>query len=243
MSSEFNQNPYSLGTAAERSEVAWTDGDVEFTEKEIRVLGDFELPQICIRTGSSEIILRREQTVIGLSPTSYRVQWFIIVIALVPILASTTSGLLNNWFPTSINTVLNLLREATYIRLCILVLLLGASLLPNWIGHKAKIVWYLSREYTSTMSARRKWLVPTIIGFGGSCGVLISLQDNRFRELYFVAAAGIVVVATRLFPMERGIHCWYFENKRFILKGHSAEFAHAWAADTATEPDSRRVRG
>jgi|GEM_PF-4089857 len=65
-------NPYATSPVPDRCDVAWTDGEVEFTEKEIRVRGDFELPRICIHTGATTDLVRREQPVVAVTPLLHK---------------------------------------------------------------------------------------------------------------------------------------------------------------------------
>ena len=58
-----DSNPFAVGEAIGPDQDMWIDGDIEFTRQEIRVMGDTELPRICIKTGHKADLKRCEKTI------------------------------------------------------------------------------------------------------------------------------------------------------------------------------------
>jgi len=230
MSSESAANPYSLGAALERSEFAWTDGDVEFTAKEIRVRGDFELPRICIHTGATEDLIRLEHTVVAVPSFYVAIQWLCVVVALVPIFAPLMGKLLEGRLSPSIAVLLKQNFVTGIPKFSIAVLLLSVSVLPRWIGNKINVTWYESRNAVALEGKPRNWLWVFLVLLGGSMAAVVSVGLGYFL-LLFLGIAG--VVAGRVLRKQQMMQARSWTNGRFILTGHSTAFAHAWAEKTA----------
>lgn len=232
MSSESAANPYSLGTDVERSEFAWTDGDVEFTEKEIRVRGDFELPRICIHSGATEDLIQRESRLTALSSMAIRAQWVTSMSVLAICLVQILESLLTDLVPGLNSRVF----RDSWIFPIVLFANTGISLILHRWSHKVTIKWYLSRSYAMPREKSRQIFGVTIV----LVAIFSLLMIYETASLWWLGLAVATALAGIILGRERTIGAREFRDGRFILKGHSAEFAHAWAAKTAARHDEQR---
>ncbi len=229
MSSESPTNPYSLGTDVERSEFAWTDGDVEFTEKEIRVRGDFELPPICIHTGVTEDLIQRKEKLTAHTVMAIRFQWMICILMMGISFLRTSyaknaveglnlDNLLDSWFGRTV-----------------FLGSIGLLILLNWRSRKVTVQWYLSRSYSAPREKMRTIFGGTIV----LIAILALVMIYETASLWWLALVVATALAGVILGRERAIGASSFRNGRSILKGHSAEFARVWAAKTAARNDEQ----
>jgi hypothetical protein len=232
MSSESAVNPYSVGTDLERSEFAWTDGDVEFTEDEIRVHGDFELPQICIHTGATEDLVQRDKRLEAESISASRVQWVVTVMLPVVFLLLIVGSLWPAVIPG-----FNLGRpEQVWGILAILTVRAGLSLLVSKWSHKITVKWYLSRSYAMPRERRRRISVVLVV-----LAVILALpMILETGSWWWLLPVVVAAVAGIILGGESEIGAREFRDGQFVLTGHSAEFAHAWASKTEARYDEQR---
>jgi len=229
MASESPRNPYSVGTDGEQAEFEWTDRDVEFTETEIRVRGDFELPQICIHTGARDDLILRERTMTAEPLFVWWMQWsFILTCAFAPILAIAAfmarlirgpAGL-QFWHIASITAAGGAI----------------AMLLGSW-SRSVNVKWYLSQSYAAWKQERKR-IFGVVFVLASTLGLIIKIVAGSWWWLIPIVVAGI---AGAIQSHERTIRASSIRDDKFILKGHSAEFTHAWAEKIAAEADQRRV--
>ena len=152
MSFPSDENPYAAGSSIERSEPAWTDGELEFTDKEIRVPGNTELPQLCIHLGVDCDLVRREQTLRALPNSARRIQTICIVLLCLPVAAIS-------WIPQ--------LNSLVQPRWQTLLVLNAIAIVPFITARKVRVSWYVCRSYASPKEKWRKVFLPLMPGFVG----------------------------------------------------------------------------
>lgn len=218
MASESPPNPYSVGTGLEQSEFAWADGDVEFTETDIRVRGDFELPQICIHLGTSDNLIRRERTLSFLSPLfnwihkgSGFIEWSAMP-ALGVLAVVEKQNLVSPAFE----------RTIFYFVLGLMFVSATVQFLVARTGKSINVTWNLSQSYTAT---KERWFLLRTL-----CTIALGLTWIYLSESVFLpcVVAGLFVFAD--LKRQPAMTARHLINGRFVLTGHTAEFAKAWAA-------------
>jgi len=222
-------NPYAVGLDHLPATDAWKDGDVEFTEREIRTPGDIALPRICIRSGRRDELQLRKRYV-GTVATAYLWIWRVFAVAMVACAvvldAQGAPGMLTF---VAIPIVITIRHLVT--RLC--------------ATHAIQIVWFISRPWLASLKRRRSIATRSLVVLAIAVIALYSLRFLRHQELFMIGFAVLclaVLVSSAPLLTEPQMTPNELMHGRFVLKGHRPEFAHAWANDLqdrqTTDPET-----
>lgn len=205
-----DKGPYSVSGVTDLAEFAWTDGDIHFTPREIRVTGDTVLPRICIRTGDTGNLREQVSDVTTVTPAFL---WFsrLVVGAMLVYL------MLSDWIQQL--TVHQDLRGSFMI--CGVLVMLSHA----WLGHKTRVTWYLAEDYASRKERWRRLMIPLLI----CTAVAVIIGIYLTGSLWWLTLMGLVFFISVAGGSDASITGHSHYNGVYVLRGHSAAFAHAWA--------------
>lgn len=205
------QNPYAVGTSTELSEFAWSDGDVRFTRKEIRVTGDTVLPRICVKTGSTENLTERVTKLSAVTP-AYK----LLSRLAFPVLLAVM------FLPVWLDQLAFLEGQ----QWLFIAAAFGIGFSQIWIGRNVTVTWYMERDAAKKEERRQRWLPA--FRFIAVLGLLAILWITDIQWLLLP-----ILVIALVDGLGDSITARSHYNGRFVLVGHSTEFVEAWADQVA----------
>lgn len=211
-----DENPYAVGAATELSEFAWSDGEVQFTHKDIRVMGDTVLPEICIKTGATENLEEYVRKLSAVTP-AYRLWSQLAVGVMLAVM------FLPSWVDE-----LAFLEDQHWL----FFIAVTCICVPQfWIGRSVTITWYQEKRYVAKKEKwRRRWL-PALLLMSVVAFIGIALTGREWWLLLPIVVAVVAVAG----GADGSIKARSHYNGQFVLGGHSAAFADAWADQIAAK--------
>ncbi len=207
-------NPYAVGLPAPASDCSWTDQEIEFNLSEIRVTGDTELPQLCLKSGESSNLIQRSQTFRAMPRALQGLITF-------PCLAILAFVFISDWTPWA--------TMSDDLGMFLPLIFVAAGTAHHVLGKKVHVTWYLSDSYARRASMRRQILAVTAIVSGGLIVVSIYYTGHSWTLPAFVVIFSLAAV---LLGRESKISVRHVLDGRFILHGHSRAFTEAWVRQT-----------
>jgi len=201
MSDNVKDNPYAYERIAEVSSVSWADGNVLFSNNEISVNGDVRLPRLCIHTGKTKDLIRKDRKLSTVPRwTEYANDGLIYAM-----LGGMWSPLGGEFLMPVTLSFAGVATVIFVVRFCVTTI---------------QVQWYVCR-----VPERLQILLtasPILCGLIGIAGYMVT--DSLWWFALLVAASIARAQADRIDT----IRFHERRNGRFILRSHSPDFAAAW---------------